>query len=247
MSYPSFCDPDYPNGHYRDYKGYEIWKCTTAKFDPDHGIVYKTVYYEKTHPSESAAYTVGEVEKWIDDNLVPVPPTYNLGISAQGGGSTDPAPGVYTFDEGENVSVLAIPLPGDYYFDHWTLDGVEYTSNPITVVMDDDHSLVAYFSTSPPPPPPKFNLTISVSGEGTTDPPPGVYEYESGVTVTVTASGGSFDHWMLDGVSRTENPVDVVMDADHTLQAVFLEEKVEKPRWASFFPRLYSFVQRFRR
>jgi hypothetical protein len=42
--------------------------------------------------------------------------------------------------------------------------------------------------------------------------------------VTVTAypdSGYSFDHWELDGVTMYENPIDVVMDADHALHALF--------------------------
>lgn len=83
---------------------------------------------------------------------------YALSISAAAGGTTDPRPGDYEFDEGTIVVVTAMPDPplpngnGGYYFDHWELDGVVKTENPITVLMDKDHALLATFSTTPPRP-----------------------------------------------------------------------------------------------
>jgi len=84
---------------------------------------------------------------------VPPPPTYTLAISTSTGGTTDPLPGDYVFGEGTSVAVTAIPQ-NDYYFDHWELDGAVKTDNPIDVLMDKDHTLLATFSTTPPPPPP---------------------------------------------------------------------------------------------
>jgi len=72
---------------------------------------------------------------------------------------------------------------------------------------------------------PQYTLTISATAGGTTDPAPGSYVYDEGTEVTVTAIPDEFyefDHWELDGAVRSENPIDVLMDADHTLHAVFI-------------------------
>jgi hypothetical protein len=81
------------------------------------------------------------------------PPQYTLTIQATTGGTTSPAVGTYTYDEGASVQVTAIANTG-YKFDHWELDGVNVGSvNPITITMDKDHTLLAVFSEIPPTPP----------------------------------------------------------------------------------------------
>ncbi len=152
-----------------------------------------------------------------------VAPTYILTVATTIGGNTDPAPGAYQYDEGLTATVRAIPDVG-YNFSHWILDGATYTSNPINVLMDKDHSLTAYFSEEAPPPPPTYKLTISSTIGGTTDPPTGIHEYDEGTTVTVTAvpeNGYHFNHWELDGAVKSGTPINVLMDKDHTLLAVF--------------------------
>jgi len=69
---------------------------------------------------------------------------YNLTISAGSGGTTDPTPRTYEYYEETTVEVTAIPTCG-YSFDHWILDGATESGNPITVTMDSDHNLKAYF------------------------------------------------------------------------------------------------------
>jgi SagB-type dehydrogenase family enzyme len=72
-----------------------------------------------------------------------------------------------------------------------------------------------------------FNLTITSTEGGTTDPVPGTYNYQATSSVNVTAipsSGYSFDYWLLDGEERTENPITVIMDTNHTLEAVFVDD-----------------------
>jgi len=75
----------------------------------------------------------------------------------------------------------------------------------------------------------KYKLTIIVTnGEcpdgGTTDPPPGVYEYLPDEIVTVTAipNAGHWFRWYLDSIyAGTTNPIDVLMDSDHTLEILY--------------------------
>jgi hypothetical protein len=84
----------------------------------------------------------------IDDFwLVKVAPEvkYNLTITTTTGGTTNPAPGTYTYLSGTVVSVAAIPNIG-YTFNHWELDGSNIgVSNPINVTMNTNHLLKAVF------------------------------------------------------------------------------------------------------
>jgi hypothetical protein len=59
-------------------------------------------------------------------------------------GTTKPSPGTHEYDAGSEVEVTAIPDSG-YIFRYWSLDGAVTSDNPITVTMDADHSLIAYF------------------------------------------------------------------------------------------------------
>lgn len=69
---------------------------------------------------------------------------YNLVISTTSGGTTNPAPGTYGYNEGEIVSVQAVPYSG-YSFSYWVLDETTYTPNPISVPMNSHHTLSAHF------------------------------------------------------------------------------------------------------
>jgi hypothetical protein len=75
----------------------------------------------------------------------------------------------------------------------------------------------------------RARLTITVNNVeyGTTAPPPGVYTYLRDAIATVTATpkkGYVLDHWEEDGERVEPHPgltINVLMDEDHTLQAVF--------------------------
>jgi len=73
---------------------------------------------------------------------------HTLSILTTMGGTTNPAPGPYPYDENTLVDVLAIPN-ADYQFLNWDLDGLAITDNPITVLMDTDHTLIAMFEVIP--------------------------------------------------------------------------------------------------
>lgn len=68
--------------------------------------------------------------------------TYVLNITATGGGTTDPPPGLQFYGEGAiNVSVTAQPSSG-YALDYWELDGQNIgSSNPTVVTMNSSHDL----------------------------------------------------------------------------------------------------------
>jgi Leucine-rich repeat (LRR) protein len=151
-----------------------------------------------------------------------VPITHTLTISVVGSGTTSPPPGTYTFIEGATATVAAVPDTG-WLFDHWEGDiGGEDPNNPmIHPLMDQDRTITAVFV------PIQYTLTISVNGNGTTDPAPGSYLYNSGQNVPLVAipdEGYQFDHW--EGDIGPANPNDaaiiVRMDQDRSVTAFFV-------------------------
>jgi uncharacterized repeat protein (TIGR02543 family) len=68
---------------------------------------------------------------------------YTLTTAAGEGGTTDPAPGIYTYDSGAEVTIAAIPESG-YRFSGWSGDA-SGTDNPVTITMDSDKSITANF------------------------------------------------------------------------------------------------------
>src|SRR5690554_892585 len=73
-----------------------------------------------------------------------------------------------------------------------------------------------------------YDLDISVAGNGTTDPAPGLYQevYEAGDTVTITATAElnwQFDHWMINDIQVDENPYELLMNEDKVVVAHFSE------------------------
>lgn len=91
----------------------------------------------------------------LDYFVVETPPTYTLKIAANIGGTTNPTPGSYTYDEGTKVSVIAIPDNG-YEFSWWSeMVFVGEISNPISITMNSDKSITANFKAIPPTEEPK--------------------------------------------------------------------------------------------
>ncbi len=75
---------------------------------------------------------------------------YKLTITVIGEGSTTPPQGEYWYKKGTQITVTA--YQGN--FQNWKLDQKIYYNNPITVTMNKDHQLIAYFDAQPPPPQP---------------------------------------------------------------------------------------------
>jgi len=113
---------------------------------------------------------------------------------------------------GKFTSVLLINTSDTYL-----LDG---EGNEISNVAKDN----GYYEISKPGP--KYSLTISATSGGTTNPMPGTYTYDSGTVVHVSAIPSlnyALDHWELDLVNiGSSTYVDITMNANHTLHAVFV-------------------------
>ncbi|MGQ9539102.1 MAG: PKD domain-containing protein [Candidatus Bathycorpusculaceae bacterium] len=105
--------------------------------------------------------------------------TYTLKIETTAGGTTNPAPGTYTYAQGSIVQVTATPS-GGYVFDHWELNGTNVgTATTYMVMMNANYVLKAFFKTAPTPP------TVSIS------PMTASILVGQRVTFTSTVSGGT--------------------------------------------------------
>jgi hypothetical protein len=149
---------------------------------------------------------------------------YILTVIDSVGGTTNPSPGNYQFRDGEYATIEATPNAPEYFFDRWIINGQPLqgpgsTWNPIQLYMINDFTIEASFDNH-------YNFTIQPSQWGTTDPPPGTYEYEYGQSISVTAipsDDEEFDCWYLDDQYYYPNPIPVTMNSDHILAAYFMK------------------------
>jgi len=101
--------------------------------------------------------------------------TLTTSVSPAGSGSVSPSSGTYL--SGTNVSLTATPASG-WRFDHWG-GNASGTSNPITITMNSNKSVTAYFVqlNRPPTAPtslslnsPKVGEALTATASGSTDP-----------------------------------------------------------------------------
>jgi hypothetical protein len=128
-------------------------------------------------------------------------------------------PGQGWYNQGQGAPLTAPSVSG-YAFTYWDVDGVSQGNgiNSITVTMDGPHTATAHYGQA-------YVLTIQTTLGGSTSPAPGGYNYVTGSSVQVTAVPSTnyvLDYWSLDGVNvGFANPYTVLMDNNHTLEAVF--------------------------
>jgi hypothetical protein len=139
---------------------------------------------------------------------------YTLTIAAGAGGTTNPVPGTYTYDEGTSVSIQATAATG-FRFGSWSGDA-SGTTNPVTITMNANKAVTANFIRG-------YTLTIAAGAGGTTNPVPGTYTYDEGTSVSVQAvpaAAYQLDSWTGDA-SGSANPVTVIMNGNKAIQANF--------------------------
>ena len=146
-----------------------------------------------------------------------------LTISANPGGTTDPASDIYEYYEDLEVQIEAIPND-NYRFSEWTGDVPEdhEYDNPIAITMDSDKSIEANFVR-------QYTLTIAAGTGGTTDPSPGSNEYDTGTQIAVTATanaGYRFSGWSGDASGIT-NPITITMDGNKSITANFTQIPID--------------------
>ena len=149
---------------------------------------------------------------------------FSVSVNTQGEGTvaTSGATGQGSFEYGSSARFEAVPAAG-WYFDSWTGNS-SGNSNPLTVSIDGPKSITAVFKRK------KFDLTVSVQGEGTVTEQiivqPGQYDYETQVKLTaVPEEGWEFVNWSGD-IGSTENPVNVTVSTPKNVTANFKELEI---------------------
>ena len=104
---------------------------------------------------------------------------YTLTTSAGTGGTISPAPGTYTYDDGASVTVGAAASAG-YRIGSWGGD-CSGGGPSCSLTMDDDRSASVSFVR-------RYTLTTSAGTGGSVSPAAGMHAYDTGTSVTVTAT-----------------------------------------------------------
>jgi len=158
--------------------------------------------------------------------------TLTLTIASTAGGSvTTPEEGTFTYDEGEEVNLVATPDAG-YQFVNWTGDVgtiADVNDATTTITMDGDYSITANFVAVA-----VYNLTISSTAGGnvTTPGEAGPYTYNEGTKVNLVGLPDAcckFVNWTGDtGTIADVNDATttITMNDDYDITANFEEETV---------------------
>lgn len=156
-----------------------------------------------------------DADKSVTAHFVAIPThTLTMAVDPTGGGTTNPAVGVHTYQGGSVVNVTAAPNTG-YEFDHWSGDCTG--GGTCSVTMDTDRSVTAHFAQITH----DLTITVNPSGAGTTNPIEGVHNYPYGTVVNLTATpntGYGFTFWSGDCSNGT---CSVTMTADRSVTANF--------------------------
>jgi hypothetical protein len=185
------------------------------------GIVGFTVDYDsEARPHDGSPVPRGDGSDFDigADEWSPGVPEYSLLMQSIGSGAVDPPPGPHLFTERSVVIVSATPKVG-WVFDHWNGVIPEWV-NPAWIEMNGNRTVTAVFV----PGEGWHRLTVTIDGDGTTDPAEGEHVFEGHTDVSLRATaepGWYFDHWEGDAAGSA-NPLDVTMDDDKAITAVFL-------------------------
>jgi len=154
--------------------------------------------------------------------------------STEGGSVTTPGEGTFEYDYGADVSVVATP-DEHFHFVGWTGSAVDAGkvavpgSASTTVTVEGDYTLIANFEID------KHILTIySTDGGSVTSPGEGVFEYDYGTVVDLTATadpGYRFKFWVGPVIDRQAASTTVTITEDIIIRAYFVKSSLTtKPK-----------------
>jgi hypothetical protein len=183
-----------------------------------------------TTSEDPGAFTIPASEQWIAFTIAVRPMRYDIATSSTAGGSvTEPGEGLFTYDEGAVVDLVATP-GGGYQFAEWTGDVstvADVYAASTTITMNGDYSITANFEETPPV---QYDLNISsTTGGSVTEPGEGLFTYDEGEVVDLVATPGGgyqFAEWTGD-VSTVADvyaaSTTITMNGDYSITANFEE------------------------
>ncbi len=195
------------------------------------------VYYE-TEGYKTVTLTIDD-HSLTKEDIVYVYTSYELVIETEGEGQTEPEPGTYYHEEGDEIDMDAIPDEG-WKFDEWTDDDGNVESEDADFVFtmpDKDFVLIANFV------PEEYELIIDISpdnaGNVTKDPDQDFYNMGDEINLEATAAENyKFKEWtggtehIDDNASAT---ITVTMPADDVKLVAVFEEGTTVPSFETKF------------
>jgi len=172
------------------------------------------------------AFTIPVSEQWIAFTIAIRPVTHDLTTSSTAGGSvTEPGEGVFTYDEGTIVDLVAESNEG-YRFIKWTGDVgtiADIYGATTTITITGDYSITAEFIR-------QYDLVVSSTGGGSvTEPGEDTFTYDEGTVVDLIAGaeeGYLFVEWTGDvgTIADVEAATTTItMTGDYSITANFEE------------------------
>jgi len=155
--------------------------------------------------------------------------TADLTVLSSMGGTTNPAAGNYTYDDGKTITITATADDNGFFFAHWILTADEGSrtslDNPLSLpaIGGEQYTIQPVFDvitpvgvTILPTDLSTFAIVVVLPGSGgTTTPAAGTYALADATNLDLTAtpnSGWTFSHWVISGntdVSHGGAPVDL--------------------------------------
>jgi preprotein translocase subunit YajC len=173
------------------------------------------------------AFTIPTSEEWVAFTIAVRPAPRDLTVSSTEGGSvTTPGEGVFTYDEGTVVDLVAEAEEG-YRFVEWagdvsTIDDVY--SAETTITMNGDYAITAEFVK-------QYDLTISSTAGGSViEPGEDTFTYDEGMVIDLMAQaeeGYRFDKWTGDVgtiVDIYSAETTITMNGDYAITAEFVKQ-----------------------
>jgi hypothetical protein len=142
-----------------------------------------------------------------------------LNIEVEGEGMTSPTPGKHYYTSGTDVNIRAYPEEG-WYFMNWEGDVADEDSERTVVTVDENKTVTAHFAKV------VFDLTIDISGQGSTVPEGGKHRYSQDAVVSLKAvpdAGWLFAGWTGDIADTISEDTTIIMDEDKQVTALFRE------------------------
>jgi hypothetical protein len=174
---------------------------------------------------DPGAFTIPASEQWVAFTVAVRPIQYNLTTSSTAGGSvTTPGEGVFTYDKGTVVDLVA-EAEEDYRFVEWTGDVgtiADVYDASTTITMNSDCSITATFMVI-------YDLTTSSTAGGlVTTPGEGLFNYDEGTVVDLVATPDA-DYWFVEWTGDVGTIADVydasttiTMNSDCSITATFM-------------------------
>ena len=166
--------------------------------------------------------------------MIKIAQQYKLTLTAGANGSVTPA-GVAYYDPATQVQISATANQS-YYFSGWSGD-VQGTTNPLTITMNSDKTITANFTQTPT----QYTLATSISpaNAGTVSPSGGMYDPNTNVNLTATATSGyTFSSWggLASGDTSSGNTARIYMNNNRSITANFTQTPTQYTLATSISP-----------